>query len=180
MATQVTLIILSWSYADHMLISCWSYFKAFSMGTQVTSPGAKAPDKEKVQEILKVRQFWCWAKKEILKVSQFWYWAKKRDLKGEPILVLSQKRDLKGEPILVLSQERDQPSFVFSSFVSSVRSSSGYHGLIEIRSSNPLFQIFQILQILKWKWKWKDPTCVIFLKSMGFKDIEYDIPVYQM
>ena len=37
-------------------------------------------------------------------------------------------------------------------FVSSVRSSSGYHGLIEIRSSssaNPLFQIFQILQIRK-------------------------------
>ena len=34
-----------------------------------------------------------------------------------------------------------------ASFVSSVRSSSGYHGLIEIR--NPLFQIFQILQILK-------------------------------
>ena len=64
--------------------------------------------------------------------------------------------------------------------VSSVRSSSGYHELIEIR--NPLFQIFQILQILKrkWKWKWKDPTCAIFLKSMGFKDIEYDIPVYQM
>ena len=31
--------------------------------------------------------------------------------------------------------------------VSSVRSSSGYHGLIEIR--NPLFQIFQILQIRK-------------------------------
>ena len=26
----------------------------------------------------------------------------------------------------------------------------------------------------------KDPTCAIFLKSMGFKDIEYDIPVYQM
>ena len=36
-------------------------------------------------------------------------------------------------------------------FVSSVRSSSGYHGLIEIRASNPLFQILQILQILKWK-----------------------------
>ena len=37
-------------------------------------------------------------------------------------------------------------------FISSVRSSSGYHGLIEIRSSssaNPLFQIFQILQIRK-------------------------------
>ena len=65
------------------------------------------------------------------------------------------------------------------SFVSSVRSSSGYHGLIEIRAANPLFQIFQI-QILKWKWKWKDPTCAIFLKSMGFKDVEYDIPVYQM
>ena len=53
-------------------------------------------------------------------------------------------------------------------FVSSVRSSSGYHGLLEIRQ--PLFQIFQILQILKWKWKWKDPTCAIFFKSIGFKD----------
>ena len=49
-----------------------------------------------------------------------------------------------------------------------------------ISASKPLFQIFQILQILKWKWKWKDPTCAIFLKSMGFEDIEYDIPVYQM
>ena len=50
-------------------------------------------------------------------------------------------------------------------FVSSVF----YHGLIEIRSNaRPLFQIFQILHILKWnwKWKWKDPTCAIFLKSM--------------
>ena len=76
-------------------------------------------------------------------------------------------------------------------FVSSVRSSSVYHGLLEgsSSSSKPLFQIFQILQILKWKWKWKDPlcakclkdqTCAIFLKSLGFKDIEYDIPVYQM
>ena len=64
-------------------------------------------------------------------------------------------------------------------FVSSVRSSSGYHGLIEIRQ-RPLYKIFQILQILKWKWKWKDPTCAIFFKSMGFKDIKYDIPVYQM
>ena len=26
----------------------------------------------------------------------------------------------------------------------------------------------------------KDPTCAIFLKSMGFKDIKYDIPVCQM
>ena len=69
------------------------------------------------------------------------------------------------------------------SLISSVRSSSGYNGLIEIRSSsssNPLFQICQILQIRKWKWKWKDPTCAIFLKSMGFKGIKYDIPVYQM
>ena len=41
---------------DKKLI-CWSYFKAFSMGTQVNSPGTKAPDKEKVQEILKVSQF---------------------------------------------------------------------------------------------------------------------------
>jgi len=46
-------------------------------------------------------------------------------------------------------------------FISSVRSSSGYHGLIEIR--NPLFQIFQILQIRKWKWK--DPTCAIFFEK---------------
>ena len=69
-----------------------------------------------------------------------------------------------------------------SPLISSVRSSSGYHGLLEIRQQQqqPLFQIFQILQILKWKWKWKDPTSAIFLKSMGFKDIEYDIPVYQM
>ena len=49
-----------------------------------------------------------------------------------------------------------------------------------ISASKPLFQNFKILQIRKWKWKWKDPTCAIFLKSMGFKDIEYDIPVYQM
>ena len=33
---------------------CWSSFQAFSMGTQVTSPGKKAQDKEKVQEILMV------------------------------------------------------------------------------------------------------------------------------
>ena len=26
----------------------------------------------------------------------------------------------------------------------------------------------------------KDPTCATFLKSMGFEDIKYDIPVYQM
>ena len=26
----------------------------------------------------------------------------------------------------------------------------------------------------------KDPTCAIFLKNMGFKDIKYDIPVHQM
>ena len=68
-------------------------------------------------------------------------------------------------------------------FISSVRSSSGYHGLIEIRSAaaaTHFFRFFQILQIQKWKWKLKDPTCAIFLKSMGFKDIEYDIPVYQM
>ena len=46
-----------------------------------------------------------------------------------------------------------------------------------IPADRPLFQPFQILQILKCL---KDPTCAIFLKSMGFKDIEYDIPVYQM
>ena len=43
--------------------------------------------------------------------------------------------------------------------------------------TQPLLQIFQILQILKYL---KDPTCGIFLKSKGFKDIKYDIPVYQM
>ena len=43
-------------------------------------------------------------------------------------------------------------------------------------SDLPLFQIFQILQILKWKWKWKDPTFAIFFKNMGFKDVEYNIP----
>ena len=26
----------------------------------------------------------------------------------------------------------------------------------------------------------KDPICAIFLKSMGFEDIKYDIPMYQM
>ena len=83
------------------------------------------------------------------------------------------------KPCWVSSSEYPEKNVPFPFFVSSVRSSSGYHGLIEIRS-RPLFQIFQILQIRKWKWKWKDPTCAIFLKSMGFKDIEYDIPVYQM
>ena len=38
-------------------------FKAFSLGTQVSFPGAKAPDKPRVQEILKVRHsfpfLWC-------------------------------------------------------------------------------------------------------------------------
>ena len=67
------------------------------------------------------------------------------------------------------------------SFVSSVRSSSGYHGLIEIQQQQGHFsKLFQILQIRKWKWKWKDPTCAIFFKSMGFKDIKYDIPVCQI
>ena len=35
--------------------------------------------------------------------------------------------------------------------------------------TQPLLQIFQILQILKYL---KDPTCGIFLKSKGFKDIK--------
>ena len=59
---------------------------------------------------------------------------------------------------------------------SSVMSSSDYHGLLHPQRSKPLFQISQILQILKCL---KDPTCAIFFKSMGFKDIKYDIPVYQ-
>ena len=32
------------------------------------------------------------------------------------------------------------------------------------------------LQILKFL---KDPTCAIFLKNMGVRDIKYDIPVFQ-
>ena len=42
----------------------------------------------------------------------------------------------------------DQLKATNNPFISSVRSSSGYHGLLE-GSANPLFQIFQILQILK-------------------------------
>ena len=57
--------------------------------------------------------------------------------------------------------------------VSSVRSSSVYTCPIHIRRH----QNFQILQILKCL---KDPKCAIFLKSMGFNDIKYDIPVHQM
>ena len=40
-----------------------------------------------------------------------------------------------------------------------------------IPSGNPPFQIFNILQILKCL---KDPTCAIFLKNMGIKDIKYE------
>ena len=38
----------------------------------------------------------------------------------------------------------------------------------------------QIFQIRKGKWKWKNLTCAIFLKSMEFKGIKYDIPVCQI
>ena len=38
--------------------------------------------------------------------------------------------------------------------------------------THPLFQILQILKCFK------DPTCAIFLKGMGFNYIKYDIPVY--
>ena len=63
---------------------------------------------------------------------------------------------------------------VHPNFVSSVRSSSVYTVLLHTYiPSRPLFQIFQILQILKCL---KDPMCTIFRKSMGFKDIKYDIP----
>ena len=57
--------------------------------------------------------------------------------------------------------------------VSSDRGSSAYPSLLQTQL-NPLFQIFQILNCLK------DPTCAISLKSMGFKDIKYDIPMYQI
>ena len=62
------------------------------------------------------------------------------------------------------------------SFFSSVRSSSVYHGLLytPALAQTHFFQILQILKCLK------DPTCAIFQKSMGFKHIKYDIPVYQM
>ena len=53
---------------------------------------------------------------------------------------------------------------IIISFVSSVRSSNVYPGLLHthIPSSSHFFQIFQILQILNGL---KDPTCAIFLKS---------------
>ena len=63
--------------------------------------------------------------------------------------------------------------------VSSVRSSSGYHGLIEIQRA-ATFSDFSNSSDSKVKVKVKGPNSAIFLKSMGFKDIEYDIPVYQM
>ena len=61
-------------------------------------------------------------------------------------------------------------SFGSESLISSVTSSTAYYGLLPTQQCNPL----QIIKCLK------DPTCAVFLKSMGFKDIKYDIPVYQM
>ena len=103
-------------------------------------------------------------------------------------------------------------------FISSVRSSSGYHGLLHIRSTH-FFKFFKFFrfesesesesertQHVLYFWKaWdsrisnmtfqcikcnihkytntkclKVPTSAIFFKSIGFKDIKYNIPVYQM
>ena len=51
---------------------------------------------------------------------------------------------------IFLSKAMPRFSECLYKFVSSVRSSSGYHGLLEgSSSSKPLFQIFQILQIRK-------------------------------
>ena len=62
--------------------------------------------------------------------------------------------------------------------VSSVRSSSGYHGLLHIYK--PSFSNFSNSSDSKVKVKVKGPNMCYIFKSMGFKDIEYDIPVYQM
>ena len=77
--------------------------------------------------------------------------------------------------------------------ISSVRSSSGYHGLLRtyIHTQQPTFPNFSNSSDSKVKVKVKGPnmqsakclkdqTCAIILKIMGFKDIRYDIPVYQM
>ena len=45
--------------------------------------------------------------------------------------------------------------------------------------SNVIYTNTQKCKYTNAKWL-KDPTCAIFFKSMGFKDIKYDIPVYQM
>ena len=60
-----------------------------------------------------------------------------------------------------------------ASFFSSVRSSSVDHGLLHIYK--PSFSNF--LNSSDSKVKVKGPN---IFKSMGFKDIKYDIPVYQM
>ena len=39
--------------------------------------------------------------------------------------------------------------------------------------------ITQIRKYTNTNWL-KDPTCALFLKSIGFKDIKYDIPVCQI
>ena len=66
--------------------------------------------------------------------------------------------------------------------VSSVRSSSVYHGLLRTypAQQQPTFSDFSNSSDSKVKVKEKDPTCALFFKSMGFKDIKYDILVYQM
>merc|ERR1712110_477116 len=86
---------------------------------------------------------------------------------------------------------------------------TGYYWVL-LGITQPLFQIFQILKILKClndptcaiflkrmpnmtvpciKYEIQKytntkcleyPTCAIFLKSMGFNDIKYDIPMYQI
>ena len=53
-----------------------------------------------------------------------------------------------GEPLQQPGRASGRASLPGKKIVSSVRSSSGYHGLLE-GSSKPLFQIFQILQIRK-------------------------------
>ena len=103
-------------------------------------------------------------------------------------------------------------------FISSVRSSSGYHGLLQATFSNfsnssdskvkvkvngpnmcYIFEKHGIQGYRIWHSRvsnvkytntrlhkytntkcLKDPTCAIFFKSMGLKDIKYDIPVSYM
>ena len=52
-----------------------------------------------------------------------------------------------GTSIAFAEEPRFHLLVLSNQFVSSVRSSSGYHGLLH--TYNPVFQIFQILQILK-------------------------------
>ena len=141
-----------------------------------------------------------------------WYTKVKRSPEDKSIICVDQ------HSIVIYRQHQQRLKSV--DIISSVRSSSGYHGLLHIsqffkffkfsrfeseserthhvlyfwktwdsRISNMTFPCikykihkYTITQICKYTNTkcLKDPTCAIFFKSMGFKDIKYDIPVCQI